>query len=253
MSESAWLFARSQMVPKRSRKRYLYICIQSLENGPSWEKDQPTWVLWGWAQSRSAQASLASSPVHVLLATWHHHSRARGWWVWRKRKAAKGVLERFVARFLWECIPVQQGRLGRFFARTKEFIQRWDYTEAPLTIHDRHHQPLTVGTMPGTTEYEPERQGLLLVAWNIVSQLALQDVWCFWAICETLHQTKGIFLAVLAQGPDLPIQFQEEVLVTETISGQKQPRSAIQWLNKWIISSKALGRLLRCALPSFQL
>lgn len=86
--------------------------------------------------------------------------------------------------------------------------------------------------MPGTTEYEPERQGLLLVAWNIVSQLALQDVRCFWAICETLHQTKGIFLAVLAQGPDLPIQFQEEVLVTETISGQKQPRSAIQWLNK---------------------
>ena len=25
-----------------------------------------------------AQASLASSPVRVLLATWHHHSRAGG-------------------------------------------------------------------------------------------------------------------------------------------------------------------------------
>ena len=138
---------------------------------------------------------------------------------------------------------------------------RDETTQKPLTIHDRHHQPLRVGTMPGTTEYEPERQGLLLVAWNTVSQLTRQDVWCFWAICETLHQQqftsfglqmetknpglrssvllgvpfpkidkaefikqKEFSFAVLAQSPDLPIQFQEEVLVTETISGQKHTK-----------------------------
>lgn len=254
MPESAWLFAPSQMVPKRSRKRYLYICIQSLENGPSREKDQPTWVLWGWAQSRSAQASLASSPVHVLLATWHHHSRARGWWVWRKRKAAKGVLERFVARFLWECIPVQQKGALREILRADQRI----HPEMRL-----HRSPVDNSRPPSSTTYggnharyhwiwartpRPSSGGLehCLSIGSTRCLVLLGNLW-------NTASNKRNFRCCAGPRSWFTHPIPRGGLVTATISGQKQPRSAMPWLNKWIISSKALGRLLRCALPSFQL
>ena len=138
-----------------------------------------------------AQASLASSPVHVSLATWHHHSRAGGLVNMKGEESCERCARAVCCMFSLRMHPssTKGGAWGDFSLGPKN-SSRDETTQKPLTIHDRHHQPLTVGTMPGTTEYEPERQGLLLVAWNTVSQLTRQDVWCFWAICETLHQLR---------------------------------------------------------------